>query len=118
MVEAFFVGLDAEEDKTVVDIELYQQTIGSLLYLALRTRPDTLAAVSILARLSQARAAYCHQGAKRVLRYLRGTTNISLLYSARKIRLNAHVDSDYAGDTVDRKYVPGYIVKLGDAVCV
>jgi hypothetical protein len=84
MVEAFFVGLDEEEDKRVVDVELYQQIIGSLLYLALRTRPDTLAAVSILARFSQSPTTYCHRGVKRVLRYFRGPTNMSLLYCTGK----------------------------------
>jgi hypothetical protein len=38
MDEAFFTGFDAEEDKAVVDVELYLQIIGSLMYLALRTR--------------------------------------------------------------------------------
>jgi hypothetical protein len=118
MAEAFFTGYDAEEDKAVVHVELYRQIIGSLLYLALRTRPDVLVAVSILARFSQSPTAYCHRGAKRVLRYLRGTVNMALVYRNGETHLNAFVDSDYAGDTVDRKSMSGYFVKIGDAACI
>ena len=53
MVEAFFTGYAAEEDKSPVNPELYRQMIGSLLYLALRTRFDILAAVLILARFQK-----------------------------------------------------------------
>jgi hypothetical protein len=65
MAEVFFTGYDAEEGKAVVDVELYRQIIGSLLYLALRTRPDVLVAVSILTRFIQSPTAYCHRGARR-----------------------------------------------------
>jgi hypothetical protein len=118
MAEAFFTGYDADADRAVVDVELYRQIIGSLIYLALRTRPDVLVAVSILARLSQSPTAYCHRGPKRVLRYLRGTVNMALVYRNGEKHLNAFVDTDYAGDTVDRKSMSGYFVKIGDAVCI
>jgi hypothetical protein len=118
MAEAFFTGYDAEEDRAVVDVELYRQIIGSLLYLALRTRPDVLVAVSILARFSKSPSAYCRRGANCVLRYLRGTVNIGLVFRNGETHLNAFVDSDYAGDTVDRKSMSGYFVKIGDAACI
>ena len=115
MIESFFTGLDAEDDKTVVDVERYQQMIGCLLYLALRSRPDILVSVLILARFQNAPTAYCHRGAKRVLRYLRGSTDFGMFYSTGSLDMNSFVDSDYAGDTVDRKSMSGYLVKLGEA---
>lgn len=115
MVESFFSGLTLEEDTTPVDITLYQQIIGSLLYLALRTRPDILAPVLILARFQNAPTQYCHRGAKRVLRYLRGTSDFTLCYRAGETTLHAYVDADYAGDAVDRKSMSGWLVKVGDA---
>ena len=118
MVEGFFSGYAAEEDKTVVNPELYQQMIGSLLYLALRTRFDILAAVLILARFRKDPTAYCHRATKRVLRYLKGTTTHGFAYTKEKLEEICHVDADYAGDTDDRKSMSGYLVKLGDAVCV
>lgn len=115
MVESFFSGLDLEEQVPLVDIQLYQQMIGSLLYLALRTRPDILAAVLILARFQSAPTQYCHRGVKRVLRYLRGTSKFALHYQAGETTLQAYVDADYAGDSMDRKSMSGFLVKAGDA---
>eukprot|EP00171_Calliarthron_tuberculosum_P018781 IDg18781t1 len=84
MIEAFFTGLRAENDKTVVDAEQYRSMIGSLLYLALRSRPDIMVAVSILARFSQSPTAYCNRAAKRVLRYLRGSQTVVHLWGFKK----------------------------------
>jgi len=118
MIASFFTGMSEETDKTVVEVERYQQIIGSLLYLALRTRLDILAPVLILARFAQSPTAYCHRGAKRVLRYLRGTADFMLRYSAGSTELQAFVDADYAADITDRKSMSGFMVKLGEAVCI
>lgn len=75
MVEGFFAGLNLDNDSSPVEIQLYQQMVGSLLYLALKTRPDILASVLILARFQQAPTQFCHRAVKRFLRYLMGTAN-------------------------------------------
>lgn len=114
MVEKFFTGLDAEQDDSTINIELSQQMIGSLLYLAIRTRPDILAAVLILARFQQSPSAYFHRGVKRVLRYFNGTAQRCIMFKTGRNELLVYVDSDYAGDTTDRKSMIGYVVKLVD----
>lgn len=56
-----------------------------------------------------------HQAAmKRILRYLKGTINLRILYEKGKInyRLEVWTDSDYAGDLDDRKSTSGYVFKL------
>eukprot|EP00171_Calliarthron_tuberculosum_P002470 IDg2470t1 len=118
MIEAFFSGLDAEKDKTAVDAELYRSIVGSLLYLALRSRPDIMVAVSILARFNQSPTAYCHRGAKRVLRYLCGCPDVGVLMRAGRLDVNCYVDSDYAGNTVDRKSISGFFIKIDKAPCI
>ena len=115
MVERFFETLDAEENKEVVQVELFQSIIGSLMYLALRTRPDILVAVVILARFSQSPTAYCHRAAKRILRYLRGSVNTGMVYRKGSMQFETFVDSDYAADTQTRKSTSGWIVKFGEA---
>lgn len=115
MVESFFSSLSVEEDKSPQDVQVYQQMIGSLLYLALRTRMDILAPVLILARFQNAPTAYCRRAVKRVLRYLRGTCDFGLLYRPGSLELDGYVDSDFAGDTTDRKSMAGYLVKVGSA---
>ena len=115
MVESFFTGLAAEENKSGVMTERYQQMIGSLLYLSIRTRPDIAVAVAILARFQSEPTEYCHRAVKRVLRYLRGTSGLGLTYDHGNMKLHTFVDSDYAGDTVDRKSTTGFALKLGNA---
>lgn len=62
--------------------------------------------------------AYCHRGAKRVLRYLPGTHKYALTSHTGGMAIQASVDADYAGETVDHKSTSGFTVKLGDAVCI
>jgi hypothetical protein len=106
-VESFSAHLEAEEDTTVVEQNLYQQIICSLLYLALKTRPDILTAVCILSRTASAPTKYCHMAVKRVFRYLQGTVYLALEYCSSDIKMNMFVDSDYAGDTNSRKSTSG-----------
>ncbi len=118
MISTFWTVLSSEQDKSTIDVKLFEQIIGSLVYLALRSRPDILTSVLILARFQKAPTAYCHQAAKRILRYLRGTTTHGLLYESGNIKITGFVDSDYAGDVTDRKSMSGFIVKLGSASCI
>jgi hypothetical protein len=112
----FFAHLEAEEDTTVVELNLYQQLIGSLLYLALKTRPDNLTAVCVLSRFTSAPIKYCHMGVNRVFRYLQGTIYLALEYCSSDIKMNVFVDSDYAGDTNSRKSTSGMAIFLGSSL--
>ena len=96
----------------------YRQAIGSLMYLMIGTRPDIGFAVG---KLSQ----YCEQplkshwsSIKRVLRYIKGTRNLGITYSASE-SLNpiGYVDSDWAGCLETRKSTEGMVFLLaGGAV--
>ncbi|CAM8947820.1 unnamed protein product [Rhodiola kirilowii] len=59
--------------------------------------------------------------AKRVLRYLKGTTDLGLFYKKEadpKLKAYTDTDSDYAGDVDDRKSTSGYVFLMsGAAVC-
>ena len=47
---------------------------------------------------------------KRILRYLQGTSNLGLLYSAQfDSTVSGYSDADWAGDVVDRKSTTGYV---------
>ena len=80
MIRSFFNGLEAVGNRDIVNVKLYEQMIGSLLYLALRTRPDILVSVLILARFQQAPCSFCHSAVKRILRYLKGTLGHGMDY--------------------------------------
>jgi hypothetical protein len=108
MLESLFAHLEAELDTTVVELNLYQQIIGSLLYLAsLEDQARYLTAVCIMSRFTRAPTKYCHMAVTRVFRHLQGTTYLALEDCSSDIKMNVFVDSDYAGDTNSRKSTSG-----------
>jgi hypothetical protein len=96
------------------DVEHYQRLVGSLIYLSNSTRPDIAYAVSYLARSMHAPTEENFMNAKRVLRYLKGTKDLSLKYYADDQLLFAYSDSSYAEEK-DYKSVGGYATILGGA---
>ena len=103
----------ASEDDEPVDQQSYQSLIGSLMYLATCTRPDIAFAVGTLARFSSKPDAVHWKGAKRVLRYLRGTTNFGIVFRGDDLGGPiAYSDADWAGDVGDRKSTSGYVFSI------
>lgn len=96
------------------DVYRYRELLGSLMYLAVCTRPDIAYVCSQLSQFSN-NFGKCHWlAAKRVLRYLAGTLNYGLcFYKTRDLNLTAFTDADWANDTVDRKSYTGFVIKLG-----
>ncbi|XP_070015801.1 uncharacterized protein [Nicotiana sylvestris] len=71
--------LDIDEPRSSVDQKLYRGMIGSLLYLT-ANRPDIVFSVGLCARF-QANSKESHLAVvKRILRYLKGTTDLCLWY--------------------------------------
>eukprot|EP00253_Pinus_taeda_P022050 PITA_22050 len=72
--------LSAQSSSLPVDETLFRQLVGSLIYLT-TTRPDISFAVSYISRFMSAPNADHWIAAKRVLRYVRGTSDYGLLYT-------------------------------------
>ena len=70
----------SEPGTELADISEYQRIIGSLIYAVTGTRPDLAHTVTLLSQFSSAPNQVHLQAAKRVLRYLRGTTHWDLHY--------------------------------------
>ena len=80
------------------------------MYLAVSTRPDIAFAVNSLARFNSNPQKDHWTALKRVLRYLKGTINIGILYKQDDSdKCIGYSDADWAGDTSDRKSTSGYI---------
>ena len=81
------------------------------MYLAVSTRPDIAFAMNSLARFNSNSQNDHWKALKQVLRYLKGTNNVGILYkqdgSDKCIGYN---DANQAGDTTDRKSKSGYIL--------
>ncbi|PRQ42077.1 putative RNA-directed DNA polymerase [Rosa chinensis] len=103
-----------DEGGVKVDATMYKQIVGSLMYLT-ATRPDLMYVVSLISRFMSSPTELHMQAAKRVLRYLKGTVNLGVLYRRNgEEKLEAFTDSDYAGDVDDRKSTSGYIFMFSD----
>ena len=95
----------------------YMSLVGSLLYAAMVTRPDIAFAVQALGRHLQSSSDAHWTAGKRILRYLKGTKDMGLVYgeSAHGITLKGFADADWATDKDTRRSVTGYVFELGGA---
>jgi hypothetical protein len=95
------------------------------------TRPEIMFVVCLLSKFMTDPKVSHMAAAKRVLRYVKGTVNLGVFYkrgaeNVGSLRVNyensfdnleAYTDSDYAGDTEDRRSTSGYVFLLsGGAV--
>src|SRR5271156_1806337 len=97
---------------------LFQKLIGSLIYLAVCTRPDISYATMALGQFNANPTRAHLVAAKRVLRYLAGTLDLALEFNfdgdvvpttvGGFIQNCAISDADWASDESDRKSISGY----------
>ena len=91
----------------------YQKLVGKLIYLTI-TRPDISFAVSLVSQYMHAPTVVHLCMVKRILRYLKKTIGRGIV-----MRRNGHTDiigfsdSDWAGNTIDRRSTTGYCMFVG-----
>ncbi|RVW57878.1 Retrovirus-related Pol polyprotein from transposon TNT 1-94 [Vitis vinifera] len=108
--------MSRDDDGVAVNMTNFKQMVGSLMYLT-ATRPDIMFNVSLISRYMAKPTELHLQVTKRILRYLKGTTNYGILYKkGREEELLVFTDSDYAGDIDDRKSTSGYVFLLSSGV--
>nr|GEV47380.1 retrovirus-related Pol polyprotein from transposon TNT 1-94 [Tanacetum cinerariifolium] len=79
----------------------YANAVGSLMYLMVCTRPDIAYAVCIVSRYLANPGKTHWEAVKWILKYLRGTANVSLVHGKNRgshVNVTGFVDSDYAKD--------------------
>lgn len=88
--------------------------IGSLMYIMLCSRPDLCISISILSRYQSCASQDLWVALKRILRYIQGTLDVSLIFENKNYSniIEGFSDSDWGGDRVDRKSTTGYIFKF------
>ena len=107
------------EDKLAPRKE-YLSMVGSLMYAALRSRPDSAYSVTVLIRYNVQPLEMHTTATKQVLRYLKTTSDLRIHY--RRLSLSSHdanisivgyTDSDWARNLTTRKSVGGCLFGLG-----
>ncbi|XP_070015302.1 uncharacterized mitochondrial protein AtMg00810-like [Nicotiana sylvestris] len=108
--------LDVDEPGSSVDQKLYRGMIGSLLCLTAR-KPNIVFSVGLCARFQENPKESHLTAVKRILRYLKGTTDLCLWYpKGSNFNIVGYVDADYAGFLVDRKSTLGMAHFLGSCL--
>lgn len=102
-------GLNDPANKT-----LYRTMVGKLVYAMVGTRPDIAFAVSQVARHFENPTVTHLTAVKRIIRYLKGTTSMGLLFDATMdiTELMCHCDSDWGSCPDTRRSTSGFVIKL------
>jgi hypothetical protein len=112
---SFLSGVKIEDggETPLVDITLYRQLVGSLLYLT-HSIPDLSYVVSIVSRFMQEPHELHWKYAKRILQYVQGTITFGIHYAAEStLDFIGFTDYGWVGDSIDCKSTSGYSLSLG-----
>ncbi|GJR63500.1 putative ribonuclease H-like domain-containing protein [Tanacetum coccineum] len=102
-----------DEDGVDVDVHVYRSMIGSLMYLT-ASSPDIMFAVCACARFQVTPKALHLNAVKRIFRYLKHQPKLGLWYPRDSpFELEAFLDSDYGGASLDMKLTTGGCQFLG-----
>ena len=104
-------------------VKLYQELLGCLLFISIRTRPDIAHSVTLLARFTNNPKKLHYTGLKSILRYLKQTRNYGLFFRSNtngaldvKVHhheLHGYTDASFADVISDkRKSSNGYVITL------
>ncbi|KAH9663295.1 hypothetical protein KPL70_019630 [Citrus sinensis] len=93
----------------------YASAVGSLMFAMICTRPDIAQAVGAVSRYMANPGGEHWITVKRILRYIRGTSDVALCYGGSEFTVRGYVDLDFAGDLDKRKSTTGYVFTLAGA---
>lgn len=93
----------------------YREAVGSLMYLAVATRPDISFAVGLACRYLNRPNENHVNAVKRIFRYIRGTISFGIRFNSNvALSLECFSDADYAGDVDTRKSTSGFVFMFGN----
>lgn len=101
--------LDDEQSQPFANVTEYRRLLGSLLFISNR-RPDLSFAVNRLCKYLANPKIVHYESAKRILRYLKGSTFLSLIFKSNKCDgsvITSYADSDYNNDPDQSKSISG-----------
>ena len=92
----------------------YSNVIRSLMYAMMCTRPNICYAVRLVNKFQSNPGIKHWMAVKRILRYLKGTTDYVLCYQGRDLRLIGYTDADWGDNPNQRKSTSRYAFLLND----
>ncbi|PHT40240.1 Retrovirus-related Pol polyprotein from transposon TNT 1-94 [Capsicum baccatum] len=110
----------SEEEQRRMSHVPYSNAVGSLMYAMVCTRPDLAYAVSVVSRFMHNPGKQHWESVKWILRYLKGSPDIGLVFDRQRSDpggVVGYVDADYGGDLDRRRSLSAYIFTLcGSAI--
>jgi hypothetical protein len=107
------VKLEDGRETPLVDNTFYRKLVGSLFYLT-HSRPYLSYAVGAVSRFIQELHELHWKSTKCILRYVQGTITFWIHYVVEStLDLIGFIDSDWAGDNIDRKSTSSYSLSIG-----
>lgn len=120
------IEISNSEDYEETNLHTYQRLVGKLMYLSYNIRLDISFVVDQLSRHNANLRKKHLQAAKKVVKYLKETIKMGLIFgqeSAEQLprnsspyRLISYTDNNFAGDLKDQKSVIGYYFFLNRAM--
>ncbi|XP_058103571.1 secreted RxLR effector protein 161-like [Magnolia sinica] len=107
------VRLCSKEGKDLKDATMYRQIVSSLIYLTL-SQSDITYVVGVVSRFMQTPKKPHLEAVRRILRHVKGTINLGLLYKkGGACKIVGYYDADSSGDHDTRRSTTGYVFNLG-----
>ena len=91
----------------------YASPIGSLMFAMVCTRPDIVHVVEVVSRFMSRPGKQHWEAVKRILRYLRGSSDTCLYFIGASLKLQGYVDADFTGDIDSKNSTTGFVFTLG-----
>lgn len=105
---------EMSELQKVMESVPYSNDVGSLMYAMIGSRPDIAYAVGLVSRFMSAPGEEHWNAVKWLMRYIRGTTELSLTFKKEEsFEVKGYCDSDYASDLDRRRSISGYLFQVG-----
>ena len=104
------------EDAAVMRSKPYAEAVGTLMYIAIATRPDIAYAVGVLSRFSSNPGVAHWKAVQHLFRYMQATKDLKLTYApdpSQTDLFTTYCDADFAGNIDNKRSTSGYVVKIG-----
>lgn len=90
----------------------YASAIGSIMYAMLCTRPDVAHSISVTSRFQSDPGEDHWTAVKNILKYLRRTKDIFLVFGGSELKIEGYTDSSFQSEKDDSKSMLGYVFTL------
>ncbi|KAH9719925.1 hypothetical protein KPL70_005931 [Citrus sinensis] len=110
---AYYLGIEVKQKEE--DIFISQESYAKEILKKFKMNDYVLYVVGLVSRYMENPKTTHFKAAKRIIRYIKGTTNFGLLYSfSNDYKLVGYSDSDWGGDVDDQKSTTGFVFFMGD----